>query len=246
MVSIACVQQACRLANWSAPAPGAAAAHRAIDLGSSAPYRARTPIGGVGPAAEQGMRRVLNASGLAGLAHHRENTGMSAAIDLVDLIEQNYGGRYERKSRRNGGEYTGPCPFCNGGQDRFQIWPGADFPHYWCRVCGAWGGVAKFLVEKLEMTWEDAKKVEAGMDITQAKKREGGNRADTTPSTLAAAPCLEWQGAALTIARLAEGALWGDNETAEKVRRYLRGPRRGLLDDTIHAAHLGFIPQDIV
>lgn len=38
----------------------------------------------------------------------------------------------------DGGEYAGPCPFC-GGKDRFRAWPEAEYPHYWCRHCGARG-----------------------------------------------------------------------------------------------------------
>lgn len=171
---------------------------------------------------------------------------MSAAVDLVDLITQHAGGSYKRKSRVHGGEYAGPCPFC-GGTDRFQIWPGADFPHYWCRLCGAWGGIAKFLVERCNFSWPEAKAAEQeGIDLSATQGREPRNdrRADATPSGVAGAPPLEWQGQALTLARLAQAALWNP-EVEPRVLKYLQGKRRGLAPETIKAAGLGYIPQDM-
>ncbi len=41
--------------------------------------------------------------------------------------------RYRRVSRRDGGNYSGPCPFYNRGEDRFSFWPNADPPNWYCR-----------------------------------------------------------------------------------------------------------------
>lgn len=170
---------------------------------------------------------------------------MSAAVDLLDLIEQHGGGPYVRKSRTDGGEYGGPCPFC-GGRDRFMIWPAAERPHYWCRVCEAKGGVARFLVEKGGLGWHEAIEVEReGLDLTTAQARADG-RAARSRAVDPGQPSLEWQAMAEIITQLAEAALWNERDpTAEKVRRYLRSPRRGLRDETIRTARLGYIPQDI-
>lgn len=49
----------------------------------------------------------------------------------------------------NGGEYAGPCPFCQEGEDRFRVWP--QHPdhggkgRFWCRVCDLSGDAGDFL-----------------------------------------------------------------------------------------------------
>lgn len=170
---------------------------------------------------------------------------MAAAVDLLDLIKEHAGGQFERKSRVHGGEYAGPCPWC-GGTDRFCVWPGDDFPHYWCRGCGERGGVAHFLVKKLSLTWEDARRVEAeGLDISNARKSaEGARSPETTQAGVLGAPCMEWQWMAQRLVRMAAAALHREDGDAPRVMRYLQGPRRGLSPETIDARHLGYIPQD--
>jgi hypothetical protein len=45
---------------------------------------------------------------------------------------------------RRTGEYTGPCPHCQAGSDRYHVWAkpgegGRPAWRYWCRTCGASG-----------------------------------------------------------------------------------------------------------
>lgn len=65
-------------------------------------------------------------------------------VDLVTLIQ-----RYQWPLRAEShGSKCGPCPFCNGGEDRFWIRDN----RYKCRVCGATGTPVDFVMwrEKLE------------------------------------------------------------------------------------------------
>ena len=43
-------------------------------------------------------------------------------------------------------EYSSPCPYCNGGKDRFRIWPNqGQFGRFWCRKCQVKGDGLKFV-----------------------------------------------------------------------------------------------------
>lgn len=51
----------------------------------------------------------------------------------------------------NGGEWTGACPFCKTGTDRFHVWPNpvGGKARYWCRGCGEHGDWIDY-VRKME------------------------------------------------------------------------------------------------
>ncbi|MBK8799368.1 MAG: hypothetical protein IPM07_25070 [Anaerolineales bacterium] len=42
-------------------------------------------------------------------------------MNLLDLISKDTPLR--RTSAKHGGEYSGPCPLCRRGSDRFKVWP---------------------------------------------------------------------------------------------------------------------------
>lgn len=56
------------------------------------------------------------------------------AIDPVAEAERRW---HIQLKRRTHGEYVGPCPFCNDGEDRFHVF--LDRGNYWCRQCNAKG-----------------------------------------------------------------------------------------------------------
>src|SRR5258706_10423987 len=65
-------------------------------------------------------------------------------MNLIELVTHLSGYEYTLK----GSEYSGPCPFCQEGNDRFKIWlTGKIGQHYWCRVCGRSGGATKLVME---------------------------------------------------------------------------------------------------
>jgi len=164
--------------------------------------------------------------------------------DLMTLIEQ-YTSLKQITRTHGGGEFAGSCPFC-GGQDRFRVWPAPDEgePHYWCRGCNQGGGLVAFLHEKEGLSWAEAYEVaEKGSEV--AEVREGRERkpgqVKSTP-TVEGAPCMEWQISARVLCKQAMALLW--SEAGAKALGYLRN-KRGLSDETIRRASLGFLPRDL-
>ncbi len=165
--------------------------------------------------------------------------------DLMTLIEQ-YTSLKQITRTHGGGEFAGSCPFC-GGVDRFRVWPAPDEgePHYWCRGCNQGGGLVAFLHEKEGLSWSEAYEVaEKGSDVAEVREnreRKPG-QVKATPAGVEGAPCMEWQVSARVLCRQAEMLLW--SEAGAKALGYLR-KRRGLSDETIRRAHLGFLPKDL-
>lgn len=67
-------------------------------------------------------------------------------MNLLDLLQACGGKALKKKGNKDGGEFAGPCPFCNEGDDRFRVWPFAEQPTWWCRVCGKRGGSISLLM----------------------------------------------------------------------------------------------------
>jgi hypothetical protein len=143
----------------------------------------------------------------------------------------------KRAASSGGGEFSGPCPLCHAGRDRFRVQPSA---HRWlCRYC-------------TEGKWQDAIALEmklTGADFSEAvyalanelpppTARPGTPTEDYTPS---GPPCDEWQARARVIIAEAEENLW--SATDARALAWLRA--RGLADETIHAAMFGYLPEDI-
>jgi len=74
-------------------------------------------------------------------------------LDLLQMVS-NDGIKMKKAANIDGGEFHGPCPFCNDGKDRFHIWPEKD--RYWCRVCEAKGDMIEYLKSKHNMTFDEA------------------------------------------------------------------------------------------
>src|SRR5579859_2157015 len=96
----------------------------------------------------------------------------SEQMDLVALIEQRAPLGLHRASNhfRDGVEYCGPCPFCVAGTDRFRVWPEAEYPHYWCRRCGAHGTAVRFLTDYCGLTIGEAL-MELGITEEQPRRK---------------------------------------------------------------------------
>ncbi len=160
-----------------------------------------------------------------------------AGLDLVSLIEQVSGIRLTRKASTGGGEWAGMCPLCKTGTDRFLVWPNdPSYPHWYCRVCGKRGGAAWFLVEYLGLSYPEACQ-ELGIEL------DGGYGASrrAEPDDRDAPPSKQWQETGKIFVERAERALWHTTE-GRFMLAYLYG--RGLCDETIRRAHLGYCPVD--
>lgn len=166
-----------------------------------------------------------------------------AGIDFVSVVEQKAGISLFRRSNHKdfGDEFWGPCPFCKGGDNRFHVWPQGNRPHYWCRVCLREGSPAQFLMEYEGMSFGEA--------LAELGLPDSDDEHEYAPPTIneqlarGASPSKEWQQAAHLIIERASIYLWHRNSPEGKqALAYLRG--RGLKDETIKRAKLGYVPLD--
>lgn len=157
--------------------------------------------------------------------------------DLLTLIGRD--SVLRRVASTKGGEYSGPCPFC-GGRDRFRVWPEHKGGQWWCRQCGKGGDGIAYLVERGSITPAEAGKMRRGdLGVAPLARTNPLPPAPRHPDRLAP-PGPDWQGAARAFVAESAAALWAP--TGERALSWLRG--RGLTDETIHAAGLGYNAQD--
>jgi DNA primase len=177
-------------------------------------------------------------------------------MNLLDIHQQN-GFNPVRVSGKDGGEYASPCPAC-GGTDRFHIWPGigGNDGSYWCRGCKAQGDAIQYLRNFQGLSYTDACRtlgVEPKQRYSGGASGNGNKRRQTTGSSNptsrpsapawsprnATTPPYAWQVKAASLVTWAEQQLW--SEAGADMRGWLYDQRR-LSDDTIKAAHLGWMP----
>lgn len=140
-------------------------------------------------------------------------------MSLLDVIGRDT--RLRRVASTHGGEYAGPCPFC-GGRDRFRVWPDSDRPRYWCRGCGRYGDVMRYLHDHDGLSFREARVPARG---TPTRIPDSGEE-----------PNPFWQDAARVFCMHAQRTLWSSK--GMPAREYLR--QRGLSAQTIHRAALGY------
>lgn len=158
-----------------------------------------------------------------------------AEVDILSLLRAD-AGDLRRKSNTPHAEYCGACPWC-GGRDRFIVWPNPrrGNPRYWCRQCGKRGDAVTWLRERRGLTFTEACRA---LDI----ERQTPSAAPRlkAPDTGIPTPPREWQDAARAFAEDCAAALW--TPRARPALAWLRA--RGLTDDTIERAGLGFNPAE--
>jgi DNA primase len=143
-----------------------------------------------------------------------------------------------RAAGTGGGEFGGPCPWC-GGEDRFRVWPlhSSGRARYWCRRCERAGDDIDLLRELKGLSFR-----EAAAAVGQAAdhiRPEGSQRKRLRDALHPPTPA--WQAKAEVVAIAAAAALWQPG--GRRALDYLR--RRGLADDTIRAARLGYVAKDL-
>jgi len=150
-------------------------------------------------------------------------------MNLLDIIGCDT--TLHRVASTHGGEYAGPCPWC-GGRDRFRGQPHADRLWYWCRQCGCKGDAIQYLRDRQGLTYREAcARVGRSLDASPPFEEAPPPR----PPRLAVPPSAAWQDQGRGFCEAAQTQLWGPKGAAALA--YLH--RRGLTDDTIHAARLG-------
>lgn len=157
-------------------------------------------------------------------------------MSLVDLIiADGYG--LKKAASTNGGEWSGPCPFC-GGRDRFRVWPRTG--RYWCRGCGKAGDAIQYLRDARGMSFHEACGVVGRTPEPRASKPR------QAPAVWAPrqreAPSEAWQKQGRAFIDQAIENLW--TPAGASVRRWLR-VKKGLSDVTIKRAMLGYVSRDL-
>jgi hypothetical protein len=165
------------------------------------------------------------------------------------LLERD-GVTLRKVSTRDGGEWQGgPCPFCGEGgrhkPDRFHAWPAAATPRFWCRQCERKGDAIAYVRERRNLSYAEA------LDfLGLADNGNGGSAASSEPAAErilrpaydpAYPPSEEWQYRAILFCQETENHLW--QPEGARALAWLRNDR-GLTDDTIRAASLGYNPAD--
>lgn len=146
----------------------------------------------------------------------------------------------KKVANTNGGEYSGPCPWC-GGKDRFLVWPEQKGGRYWCRQCNKSGDGIQYLRDFHNLSYREACHqlgIENIMNYSGLQHRQ--SKPVFTPR-VTIPPGDIWQGKATDFLDLAVQTIWTDagNET----RSFLYG--KGLTDETIKIAGLGWNPREI-
>ncbi|OLB42780.1 MAG: hypothetical protein AUH05_06530 [Ktedonobacter sp. 13_2_20CM_53_11] len=161
---------------------------------------------------------------------------------------QTDGFRGKRTATTRGGEWHGPCilPGCGGlGKDRLRVQPYAGKHGYFeCRVCGAKGSLVDYLMIKRGYTKQYA------LSEVGWKPQDGSTprvlipKEALSPKTYPthAVPSPQWQTTAKAFLQYCADILWGGK--GQEALDYLRS--RGLKDNTIKAAGLGYNPAEML
>jgi hypothetical protein len=155
--------------------------------------------------------------------------------DLLILIGRDT--TLKRVASTKGGEYVGPCPFC-GGEDRFNVWPNADPPHWWCRQCEKRGDAVDYIQQR------------DSVGFRAACQHLGDERLKLKSVTVVKSKPVvrpgpeplneEWQTAAAQVMVYCAAMLW--EPEGEAARRWLKA--RGLADETLKRHFIGFNKAD--
>jgi hypothetical protein len=166
-----------------------------------------------------------------------------AHTDLVDLIDKAIG----LKKIANTGELAGPCP--KGCGHRVHVVPSPEGGAWWfCRACYAHdNGKAHDAIAWVQ--WAENKTFPEACESLGGEKGQKaapqGPRLSASPAKRGTVDLLPptvtpgdlWQARGRAFLAFAQEKLWGDPQALA----YLRG--RGLRDDTIRAAGLGYCPK---
>lgn len=188
-------------------------------------------------------------------------------IDLLALIRADV--PLKRQSAHGGGEYHGPCPFCGGldrpGADRFMVWPVEG--RYWCRRCGRNGDAVAYVQQRHNCSFAEAclrlglspargdahpRPSDRGRVATRRAAESAGSRLppprasrETERGPLGASdavpPSTRWQARGLAFTHNCADRLWSSE--GRRALAWLTATR-GLSEETIRAAGLGFNPTD--
>lgn len=180
-------------------------------------------------------------------------TPVLSTIDLLAVIGNDT--TLRRVASTNGGEFAGPCPFCQG-VDRFRVQPNHPGGKglWYCRGCGEerWHDAIDYVRRRDGLSFREACD-RLGVIVQQARATTRRNPPKAKPTVKQEATLPTWDtAAALAVVEECEAALWAD--AGAKARKWLTA--RGLADDTLRHWRLGysagqeahglFVPRGIV
>jgi len=166
-----------------------------------------------------------------------DTEALKESVSLVALAGRHVALR--KVTDTDGGEYAGPCPRC-GGEDRFHV---SAAGWWFCRQCHEKRGDAiEFVRWRDDLGFSEACELLGGQKVAPSASRGKAAGSKAPPVTLSRpsqAPSAAWQDRGRQFLAWAVGELWKSPEALG----YLRG--RGLADETIHAAGLGYNPRTL-
>ena len=159
--------------------------------------------------------------------------------DLLALVEQD-GFQSVRESTSCGGQYNGPCPWCQG-DDRFRIQPHyGRYGRYACSICGRMGDAIDYLIQKRGLTRQDA------LLTVRWTPPDGSEPLFLIPASALDerptwdAPPDRWQDATRDFCLQCQETLWSKGGRAALDYLY----QRGFTEKTIKGAGLGYNPKE--
>ena len=162
--------------------------------------------------------------------------------DLLTVVSRDI--HLKRVAATNGGEWAGPCPRCRDGRDRFRVWPNAERPHFWCRVCGWHGDAITYRRDLYGESFHEAcaaLRVDPSVLPSSPAFRVLPSAFFPPPPDPCEPPAPTWQDAAARFIVQAQEVLWG--AAGDRARAWLLG--RGLSPDTMLRANLGYNRWDL-
>lgn len=162
-------------------------------------------------------------------------------MNILDLI-RDIGYPIRRKAAAHGGEYSSPCPFCVGGDDRFLIWPHRENTNgtyqggrYCCRRCNAWGDAIKFQMQINGLTYRES------CDRIGLQPNQKPNTQVETPTAkhkVLEMPAEQWLTKAWAFMAWSRRQLHQNPEMIQKLKE------RGFTDQSIIEFRLGYNAGD--
>lgn len=164
-----------------------------------------------------------------------------ARADLLTLIGRDTD--LKRVASTNGGEWAGPCPMC-GGTDRLHVQPNADPAGWFCASCTGrphpgrpWKNAIDYVMMRQALDFRAACEYLTGGNLPTTSQQP--RHVTTAKPYQHNPPDSTWQARGRAFVAYAQEKLWQDDTALD----YLRG--RGLADETIRAAGLGWNPTEI-
>jgi DNA primase len=166
---------------------------------------------------------------------------LKASVDLKALVQMDV--TLVQRSKVDGGEWWGPCPFCGGGQDRFHVWPIKG--RFWCRMCDRKGDALAYVAERQHLDLTKGPEFRRACEILGAApeielptRTQPLQEVPTPPKSKG--PSSEWQSMAAKVTATCAGLLWSAAGT--KARIWLN--QRGLKDETLRRWKIGLNPAN--